>query len=259
VTVTASAATSGSLWRGINVALCLAGVLIFGGMLLYLQSLPDDFEARAKTFVTDKIDAELAADSPMSKLAKLESLPADRVEALRMNLAASTRNFIHLAVEALCACGDRAAIEDALLKAYDAIELKLKPRFEVLRGMVEAKYHAVFDELRRDITIFLGANLFVLGLALILALTRGRAARHLAPISLLMTLATLLTSSWYVFGQNWILTIIHSDYFGWSYLIFLAAVFVLLVDIGLNRARVISRILNAVSHTFHAGIAWSPC
>jgi hypothetical protein len=246
-------------WRWINIALCIFGVVVFGGMLLYLHSLPRDFEARAQAFITDRIDSELAADGPVSRLAKLDSLPLDRVDALRMNLAAATRNFIHLAVEALCVCGDREGAEDALLKAYDAIEIKLKPRFEVLRGLVEAKYHAVFDELRRDIGIFFGANLMALGLALILALTRGRAARHLAPLSVLMTIATLLTSYWYVFGQNWVLTIIYSDYFGWSYLIFLAVVFLLLADIALNRARIISGILNAFSDAFGAGLSWRPC
>ncbi|MDQ7246695.1 hypothetical protein [Dongia sedimenti] len=246
-------------WRWINIALCLLGVFVFGGMLIYLHSLPNDFEARAQAFITDRIDAELAADGPMSKLAKLDGLPSDRIDALRVNLAASTRNFIHLAVEALCTCGDRAAIEDALLTAYDAIELKLKPRFEVLRGMVEAKYHAVFDELRRDITIFLGANLIVLGIALILALFRGRAARHLAPISALLTVTTLLTSNWYLFDQNWVLTIIYSDYLGWSYLVFLGVVFLLLADIALNQARVVSGIFNAVSGAFGAGQSWSPC
>lgn len=249
------------LWRRINIALCLAGVLVFGGMLLYLQSLPRDFESRAQAFVIERIDTELASSSAMSRLAKLDSLSGDRIEALRENLKAATRNFITLAVEALCVenCRAREIIEDALLEAYDGITLKLKPRFEVLRSMVEAKYHAVFDELRRDIAIFLTANLIVLGTALLLSLIRGAAARHLAPIVLLMTLATGLAAYLYVFGRNWVLTIIYSDYLGWTYLIFLAAVFLLLADIGVNRARVISRFLNAISDLFGAGSSWSPC
>jgi len=259
VTVAASAATNRFLWRGINIALCLAGVLVFGGMLAYLQSMPRDFETRAQAFIIDKIDAELATDSPMRKLAKLEGLPSDRIEAIEANLAAATRNFIRLTVEALCVCDDRDAVEEALLKAYDSIELKLKPRFDVLRGIVEAKYHAVFDELRRDITIFLASNLIVLGIALFLALFRGRAARHLVPLSILLTFATLLTTYWYVFGQNWILTIIFSDYLGWSYLAFLAVVFLLLVDIALNHARVLSKILNALADALGADWVWLPC
>lgn len=265
MTVAASAETGRSLWRGINVGLCLAGVLVFGGMLFYLQSLPRDFEARAQSFIIDEIDAALAPDSAMSKLARLGgddlALPADRIEALRRNLAAAKHNFIALVVETLCVrtCRSKEALEADLLKAYDDIQSRLKPGFEVLRGMVAAKYNGVFDELRRDITIFLSANLIVLGAALILALVRGRAARHLAPVSILMTLATLLTSYWYVFGQNWILSIITSDYFGWSYLGFLAVVFLLLADIALNRARVISRILNTLAELFQWDTVWLPC
>jgi hypothetical protein len=257
--------TSRSFWRGINIGLCLAGVLIFGGMLLYLQTMPRDFEARAQTFIVDEIDTAVSPDSAMSKLAQLGggdlALPADRVEALRLNLAAAQHNFIALVVETFCVrdCRAKEILEAELLEAYDGIPSRLKPGFAVLRGLVAAKYHAVFDELRRDITIFLSANLIVLGLALILALVRGRAARHLAPVSIVMTLATLLTTYWYVFGQNWILTIITSDYFGWWYLIFLAVVCLLLADIALNRARVISRILNAIADALGTDWVWLPC
>ena len=265
MTVAASAATRGSLWRGINIGLCLAGVLVFGGMLLYLQSLPRDFEARAQSFIIDEIDAALAPDSAMSKLAQLGggdlALPADRVEALRINLVAARHNFIALVVETLCVrnCRAKEILEAELLKAYDNIQSRLKPGFEILRGIVGAKYHAVFDELRRDIRIFLSANLIVSGIALILAFVKGRAAKHLAPVSIMMTVATLLTTYWYVFGQNWILTIIFSDYFGWSYLTFLAVIFLLLADIALNRARMISKVFNAISNTLGSDWVWLPC
>jgi hypothetical protein len=77
-----------SHWRGINIALCLFGVLVFGGMLLYLQSVPRDLEARAQTFIIDEIDGALAPDSAMSKLAQLgEALPLDRIDALGHGLA----------------------------------------------------------------------------------------------------------------------------------------------------------------------------
>jgi hypothetical protein len=264
VTVAAHAATSGSLWRWINIDLCLAGMLVFGGMLFTLQSAPREFEARAQGFIIDEIDAALAPDSAMSKFAKLGGdlpLPTDRMAALQQNFLAAQRSFIALFVETLCVadCRTRDFLKTELLRAYDAIPSELKPGFDTLRGMVAAKYRAVFDALKRDIRIFLGANLIVLALALILALVRGRAARHLAPLSILLTAATLLMSTWYVFGQNWILTVITSDYFGWSYLGFLAVVFLLLADIALNRARVISRILNALSDALGSRFAWLPC
>jgi hypothetical protein len=240
-------------------------VLVFGGMLLYLQTMPTDFENRAESFIVDEIDAALAPDSAISRLAQPDgvgsALPADRIDALRMNLAASTRKFIGLVVEALCAgdCRTRDFLEAEILKAYGNIELKLKPGFDILRGMVEAKYHAVFDALRHDIKIFLGANLIVLGFALVLALARGRAGRHLAPLSILLTIATAVTSTWYVFGQNWILTVITADYFGWSYLTFIGVVFLLLADIALNRARVISHLLNTIAEALGSKAYWGPC
>ncbi|WP_395022032.1 hypothetical protein [Dongia sp.] len=264
MTVATSADRRASIWRGINIGLCLAGLVVFGGLLYSLQAAPRDFEARAQSFIVDEIDAALSPDSAMSRLAGIGgdlALPADRLAALQENFLAAQRSFIALFVETLCVadCRTQEFLKTELLKAYESIPTDLKPGFDALSGMVAAQYHAAFDALKRDIRIFLGANLIVLALALVLALVRGRAARHLAPLSILLTGATLLMTYWYIFGQNWILTIITSDYFGWSYLGFLGLVFLLLADIALNQARVISRILNALSDALGTGIAWSPC
>ncbi len=233
-------------------------------MLLTLHFAPRDFEARAQAFITDEIDAALAPDSAMSRLAKLGgglSLPADRMAALQESFLAAQRNFIALFVETLCVadCRSQEFLKTELSKAYESIPSDLKPGFDTLSAMVAATYKSVIDALKRDFMIFLVANLIVLGIALILAVVRGRAARHLAPLSVVLTAATLLMSYWYVFAQNWILTIITSDYFGWSYIVFLALVSLLLADIALNRARVLSRMLNGLSHALGTGLAWSPC
>jgi hypothetical protein len=62
-----------------------------------------------------------------------------------------------------------------------------------------------------------------------------------------------------VFGQNWILTVVYADYAGWSYLVGLGVLFLLLVDVGLNRARMTSEVLNAMARMIGSGHSWSPC
>ena len=156
--------------------------------------------------------------------------------------------FIAAIVAALCRleCQDRAALEAGITKSYEEDLAHFKLGLDTLRGMVEGKYEATLAELRQDVVIFLSSNLIVMVLALGVAVFRGAAARQLLPIPIVLTLATALASYWYVFGQNWVLTIIFSDYVGWSYLIFLAIIGLFLADIAFNRARVTSHLLSSL-------------
>jgi hypothetical protein len=124
---------------------------------------------------------------------------------------------------------------------------------------VERRYHDTLNELYGDILIFLSVNLVVMAAALMLALFRGAAARHLLPIAGLLTVSTLIAACWYVLGRNWLWAIIYSDYVGWAYLGILGVLFILLADIALNRARATSEVLNTVSHLLASGGSWSPC
>ncbi|MGB3626759.1 MAG: hypothetical protein WA989_13070 [Henriciella sp.] len=92
-------------------------------------------------------------------------------------------------------------------------------------------------------------------LALFLSIFRGPAARHLLPISITLTVTTILAVVWYAFGQDWVMTVIYSDYWGWGYSFLLAGLSALMIDIAANRARVTSAILNALP----GGMSFSPC
>jgi hypothetical protein len=117
---------------------------------------------------------------------------------------------------------------------------------EQIRAFALGECHAALSELRRDIGIFAGTTLALFLAALLLGVFKGRASKHLLPVSLVLTLATLLTGSWYVFGQDWIMTVVLSDYWGMAYPVFAGVVAAFLLDIALFRARVTSLLLNAV-------------
>jgi len=115
------------------------------------------------------------------------------------------------------------------------------------------------SELRGDLAIFSGSNAVVLAFAFFLSFFRGRAAQHLLPISLALTTATLLMAYWYVFGQDWVMTIIFSNYWGWVYASVLAALSALLIDIAANKARVTSFLFNTIGQGIGSSFTFVPC
>ena len=241
--------------QAINIGLCLLGVLVFGTLLAYVLSSPDDFEQRSQSFIADQTEQELnerlspaGADKMKLVAAKLSEKLAREIADVEAMVKAGTPKFIAAVIAAMCGfdCEQRAVLEAAVNQAFQDHLAHLNVGVNTLRGMVEEKYYAVLAELRRDITIFLGCNLAVMTLALAIAVFRGPAARHLLPIPAILTVSVLFAGYWYVFGQNWATAIVFSDYVGWSYLIFLGVVGVLLWDIAFNRARWMSQLLSSL-------------
>jgi hypothetical protein len=243
--------------RAATIGLTLIGVIVFGGLLAIVLSSGRDFETRAQAFIVHEIEQQYEV--------ALESMPFERLKGLLAKEAEARQravsDFIVAVVGAMCRldCTQRAELEAAMEKIYQRHLAALNIGLEKLRAAVERRYHDTLNELRRDIVIFLGVNLVVMILALMLALFRGAAARHLLPIAGLLTVSTVIATCWYVFGRNWLWAIIYSDYVGWTYLAILGVLFIFLADIALNRARVTSEALNAVSNVLGSSGSWSPC
>ncbi len=72
-------------------------------------------------------------------------------------------------------------------------------------------------------------------------------------------ISTLFCSYFYIFEQNWLLTIIHSSYLGFAYLTWLGIVFLFLCDIVFNRARITTEILNAFFNAIGSALSVVPC
>lgn len=82
---------------------------------------------------------------------------------------------------------------------------------------------------------------------------------HLLPISVLLSVSTLLMVVWYGFGQDWVMTILYSNYWGWMYSVYLASLFVLMADIAVNQARIMSAIINAFGAAVGKALEVTPC
>ncbi len=247
--------------RAITVGLSLLGVIVFGALLAVVQSNPRGFEARAQTFIIHEIETQVGVTLESLPLRSLTNQFSEQMQARQREIAAAVSQFIAAVVGAMCRldCAQRAQLEAAREQIYQRQLAALNIGLDTLRSVVEGRYRETLTQLRRDVVIFLSANLVVMGAALMVALGRGAAARHLLPIAAVLTVSTLIAACWYVFGQNWLWTIIYADYVGWAYLGVLAVLFIFLADIALNRARATSEALNIVAQLLGSGASWSPC
>ena len=88
---------------------------------------------------------------------------------------------------------------------------------------------------------------------------KPKAISHLFVPGALLTGSTLVCSYFYIFRQNWLLTIIYNDYLGFTYLGYVFVVFLFLCDIVFNRARVTTEIINGILNAVGSAASVAPC
>ncbi len=258
--------------RWANMVLTGVGAAVFTVLLAYITLAPEDFDQRTRDFavvqVRSEVDATLstaaqsdAADALSEWAGKVSERLQKRIDDMRAALDAGLDQFIADILAAACQldCERREEARQAVRDYYEDKIERYGVALDRIERVVADKYEDVMDELRTDLAIFSGSNGVALAFAFGLAVFRKRAARHLLPISLALTAATLLAIVWYVFGQDWVMTIIFNDYWGWGYAALLAVQAGLLMDIAVNKARVTSEVFNAIGGMFGAAGDFSPC
>ena len=239
-----------------NICLTFLGGLVLGTLLYFVLSDPAKWEDRARAFLVSEI-GERAADTRVAALRLGSTLPlpsqigTSTMTTAEAELDAAIQQLIQIAAEDGCldSCAQYEALRDLFAKHFALAGTRAEIALAYLRDWSRAAYEDRRDGLYRDVLIFLGSNIAIMLLALALAVFRSRAAPHLLPISFLLCATTVLGSIWYLFGQDWVMTILYSSYFGWSYLALLTVIFSLLLDIAFNRARLITRAVNKTCET----------
>jgi hypothetical protein len=227
----------------VSVALTFLGVLVFAALLGYVLFNPGGFEQRVQGFVIAEIEARLGQRT-MPEGSNTEEIEARIQETLK-----ALSDFINASVASMCRtpCEDQLVLIEVARRIYNQYLTDLRMGADIFRAVVEDRYHAILSELRADIGVFLICNLLVMSLAFVLALFRTKDSAHLLPVSILLTVSTLIASYWYVMGQNWFMTLVYADFYGWTYLVLLGVIFLVLLDIGLNRARATGDALHAMT------------
>jgi hypothetical protein len=227
------------------------GALMAGALLGVTFSTPTWVEDFAAEFlareVAHKIDAGIdAVQAPngQSRVARATAALYRRNEAEIARTKESLRAFAHAQAPDLVArlrdpgCACRAQWEQWLHEDEIARLAWLGQAKAGLVDFIQGSYARSVAGLKRDLRVFAGANLAAFLLLLALASSKPRAIAQLFVPAMLLATSAAICSYFYLFRQDWLLTLVFRDYLGVYYLAYLGVAFALLCDIALNRARV---------------------
>lgn len=238
------------------------GVILFGLAFALTVLSPIQVERAARTFIQSQIErhvrdqlAIVPVGAGETRARRLADVLAQRheaeIEALREELATDLSTRIVAEVDRMqdlsCECRQR------MLQRLNAAVLhvsRLERAETQLRRLVEGRYSEIVLELLRDVRIFTGSNLLAFLLLLALSFAKPRHVRQLFVPGLLLGVAALLASLIYLVGQNWFFTLLYGDFVGLTYGVWLLLIFGLLCDIALFKARITSRIVEAMLSAF---------
>ncbi len=268
--------------RWVNIWLTATGVLVFGALFWFVHGTPDRFDRAVGAVVVSEVGDRLHAALPglLGQPAAPGSLVDDfaarlpgqlgqevsaRLSAVEVLSKPDAMEIAWRVLAAVCEC-DRSGtappdLEQVLARVSSSLKIdladaraELARTEERIRAFALGEYHAALSELRLDVSIFAGTTLALFLAALLLGVFKGQASAHLLPISLVLTGTTLVAGAWYLFGQDWLMTVVLSDYWGMAYPFFAGILATFLLDIAVFRARLTSLVLNGLG-----GIPVVPC
>jgi hypothetical protein len=246
-----------------------AGAAVFLAFFAFTYSVPQWVERVAADFIAEQVvdDVEAAidavrppqGDSLIARVAgdlyaKNERGIARLKHAVKMRARGSLEAALAQVRDPDCECRRR------LAQAIDLARLRtLAVDNRHLGGLIQGTYMKVKADLAREIRIFTATNAACFMLLLIVSFAKPAAARHLYFPGILLLGSTVLCAWLYVFSQDWLLTIIHGSYVGAAYAACLGIAFLFVCDIGLNRGRVTTRVVNGVANMAGSAFSLSPC
>lgn len=185
--------------------------------------------------------------------AEIAGARRDLAEGLPRRTAAVIANMLN----ADCECRKRLA-QNAEGAFRDRIASLEQARAE-LNGMIESAYVSVTTNLMREFRIFSGSNAVAFALLALVTWFRRAAALQLVLPAVVLLGAAAVTGALYLFQQNWLHTIVFGQYWGMTYVVYLGAVAAFLSDVVFNRARVTTRLLNALFQIIGSTVHVVPC
>ena len=246
-------------------ALCAA---LFASTLLLSYDNPRLIESAMREVIRIEVEREGAekvdsllnsrlAAAAQRALGSTDEQVAQARERLRADLPAKVAAVVADMVRPDCPC--RARLADAV-QVFERQRLhSLLHTRERLVALIESAYSTVAASLLREFRIFTAANAVAFAALGLIAAARPRAATQLLLPAAALTAAALVTGGLYLFGQNWLRTIVFSDYVGLAYFAYLLGMALLFADVLLNRARVATRVVNRVLHAIGSATSAVPC
>jgi hypothetical protein len=237
------------------LAFSALGALCFGTLFIVSLVAPRWVESTARELIRAEVQARVQARIEGVDDARLKGMAEQaRVrQQAELDRLRGLHAFVENRVQVLSAelggypCGCEA---QAARVAREVLVDRIKRSSTIvarLDGWIRNAYRDTADKLIREVRIFSGANLLAFALLGVLAWRhRGTALQLLLPALVLLG-AAAVTAWFYLFGQDWLRTLVFADYVGYGYFAYLGLAGAFLGDIAMNRARVTSRLLASVS------------
>lgn len=233
----------------------VAGVALFSVLLGATFVSSDAVERAGQAFIRYQVEKQVRqtyghlSDSTYGKAlgrfkGKYESESRQLQAALNDNLPQRIADVI----AAMCrlGCKQRESLRQSIETDYKTRVAKTSGAIDTLTELIRGKYLEIVGNLTRDVRIFLGSNALLFLLVAGLAFFKPGAALQLYLPGLVLVVATIISTGFYLFGQNWFFTILYNDYVGFGYIAYVGILFGFLCDIAFNKARVTTEIVNAI-------------
>ncbi len=250
----------------------IVGAAIFSFFFILTYATPTWVEEFAADYIqekaTERTDSSIDAiqvpdsDNALARLAQtLYDKNAEQIEVRREQLRENVHKNMASALTAIrnldCECREKT--EKWLEEGFKTDIRLLQATNDRIVDFIHYKYATVVQDLKQDIRIFTASNAIAFLLLLLISFVKPKAMVHLFLPGLLLAASTIVCSYFYIFEQNWLLTIINSDYLGFAYMGWLGVVFLLFCDVVLNSARVTTEIINAFLHAIGSALNVVPC
>jgi hypothetical protein len=234
-----------------------AGLVVSLFCLAVLMAKPEIVERRLRDEVLSRVRREMSRRFTVPITAATRGAETAQRQMTRAEITRSLVSIspeLQQAVDSLCVhdCKDGSFARDMI-----GLSLRSERKFAAaattrIVDWIRGSYVSVVDRLIRDLAIFFGVNAAAFALSLGAAVVRSRWQRRLRLLAWLLLSSTLAAVCFYLFAQNWFMTILFGDFVGLGYAVWLGIVSGVLGDCFLNRGRVVNGMLALVQAAIQA-------
>jgi len=254
--------------RTLIIIIGVVGALVFGSAFtasllnpayvekIASQVIRHQVEKKVKEKI-DAIDATFLAGYAQNLFKDYTLKIATAKRLLAQGLPEKIANVIAEMQNLDCEC--RQKIEKSIRDGFEWQITSASQAQERLSTLIRTKYMQTAELLTREFRIFTGTNALVFALLAIAALVKRRAGLHLLPAALVLLSAAGITACLYLLNQNWLHTILFSDYVGLGYIAYLGLAFACLSDILFNHARITAKLLSQFFNVIGSATTIVPC
>ncbi|WP_028582165.1 hypothetical protein [Desulfogranum japonicum] len=246
----------------------LFGVLLFGILFSVTFVSPKMIEESAKGFVKFQIEKEVREKYEATSHSTVAGKALDiagrlglEKEKIKEDIDNKLPEKIASIIASMCGydCEKKKALTKSIASGYLERMKNIEVAQDTLGNIIKGKYIEIVGNLKMDLRIFLGTNFIMFLVLLSVSFFKPQAITHLFLPGMLLFLTTVISSSIYIFGQDWFYIILYNDYMGFSYLAYIAVIFCALMDIAFNKARVTTEVINGIANGIGSAFSVLPC